>query len=255
MNENRFDGKAHCYASYRPGYPEALMDDLFSKKVLAPHSVVADVGMGTGIFAKQLLERGCAVYGVEPNADMLLAASYLLENPRFTAISASAEAVPLPDGSLDCITAAQSFHWFSPDAFRRECARLLKPGGKVCLVWNTRREGDPLIQACDKLLYKYCPNFVGSTHGGRGSAPERLATFFDGVYTTAVFPNPVIYSRGQFVGRQLSGSYALEENDARYPAFVHALGALFDAFSVKDNGESVVFAQDTQCFTGNVRAE
>ncbi len=69
-NTKKFSGIAREYTQSRPGYAEKLLDCLFEQYGFSASSVVTDVGSGTGKLAKQLLEKGCLVFGVEPNADM-----------------------------------------------------------------------------------------------------------------------------------------------------------------------------------------
>jgi SAM-dependent methyltransferase len=72
--------------------------------------------------------------------------------PEAEPIEASAEAVPLPDGSIDAVTAAQSFHWFDAPAALAECARLLRPGGGLAMVWNERDESVPWVAELDAIM-------------------------------------------------------------------------------------------------------
>ena len=69
-NIYKFTGKAETYAKYRPSYPQAYVDYLFKSVNLSRESVIAEIGSGTGILLKQLLERHPCVIGVEPNDDM-----------------------------------------------------------------------------------------------------------------------------------------------------------------------------------------
>lgn len=59
MYEKRFDGKGEIYARFRPTYPKAMLDYLYTKGGMHAGSVIADVGAGTGILTRLLLERGC----------------------------------------------------------------------------------------------------------------------------------------------------------------------------------------------------
>ena len=70
----RFSGRVENYARYRPSYPPEALDLLESECGLSPGATVADVGSGTGILSRLLLERGAFVYGVEPNREMREAA-------------------------------------------------------------------------------------------------------------------------------------------------------------------------------------
>lgn len=115
-NEKVFDHRAENYAKARPGYaPE--VHELFFKLFSAP-GAAADIGCGTGIFAKPLLERGLRVFGVEPNGEMREKAVKALSGfPDFIPVAAPAEATTLPDNSVSAVTMGSALHWFDPDAF------------------------------------------------------------------------------------------------------------------------------------------
>ena len=135
----RFTDRVGDYVSYRPGYPETLIDAVIDLVGSRSAAVVADIGAGTGIFTRSLVARGLQVYAVEPNAAMRTAAERgLADAPNFSAIDGSAEATGLADESVDLITAAQAFHWFDKSAARQEFERILKSGGRVALIWNRR---------------------------------------------------------------------------------------------------------------------
>src|ERR1700749_4247469 len=135
----RFSDRVDNYVKYRPSYPPGVINYLESTCNLQAGSVIADVGSGTGIFGALLLAKGFKVFGVEPNEAMGEAASrQFAENPNFTAVYGTAEITTLPAQSVDLITCAQAFHWFYADKTKTEFKRILKPAGKVALIWNNR---------------------------------------------------------------------------------------------------------------------
>ena len=135
----RFSGRAGVYQASRPGYPAALSEHLASLGMRGAR--VADIGAGTGIFSRLLLELGCTVFAVEPNSDMRHTAELGLKTcDRFSIGSGTAENTGLPEASVSFVTAAQAFHWFDPDAFRQECLRILEPGGLAVFVEQPQRE-------------------------------------------------------------------------------------------------------------------
>ena len=115
-----FSQKANDYRSGRTHYPKAIASIL--RELELPGNKAVDAGCGTGIFSQLLLDCGFFVYGVEPNAEMLCAAKEQLHCSQFVPIQSTAEAIPLPDHSVDFICAAQSFHWFD-----RRLSALLQP--------------------------------------------------------------------------------------------------------------------------------
>lgn len=153
---NVFTRKVADYVASRPDYPEAFFAMLDMKCGLEPGCRVADIGAGTGLLTRGLLLRGCSVVAVEPNPAMRQAADHLLgTHPGFRSADGSAERIPLEPGSVDLITAAHAFHWFDVQAARRECLRVLRPGGQVALVWNDRLLTHPLHVSLDAVLDDY----------------------------------------------------------------------------------------------------
>ena len=126
MNEERFTGKADVYKKFRPSYPKELIDYLYSQVGFSQDSVIADIGSGTGIFSRLLLECGSQVYCVEPNDDMRQTAEKDLAGFRnFISVNAAAENTGLQEKSVHFVTAAQAFHWFDRQAYKLECQRIL----------------------------------------------------------------------------------------------------------------------------------
>ncbi len=133
----RFSNRVEDYRLYRPSYPAELL--LLIQKH-APGNSIADIGAGTGILTRLLLQTGFSVTAVEPNGAMRAAAeSDLASFKTFTSVHATAEETGLASGSLDAITAAQAFHWFRFEETKLEFNRILRPGGIVFLIWNERQ--------------------------------------------------------------------------------------------------------------------
>ncbi len=229
--KSRFTGKADNYAKSRPAYASALVDYIFSKVGMTAQSTVADIGAGTGIFSKQLLERGCAVLCVEPNEDMRKKAQETLteyENIGFSA--GNAEDTGLAAHSVDFITVAQAFHWFDVAKFKAESRRILKPGGKAILIWNDRDTESDFVKEQQLLYKKYCPHFKGFSEGMTKHDP-RIAEYFDGKYEFAEFDNPLYYTKEQFVTRSLSSSYSIREGDVKFENYLADIKKLFDKYA------------------------
>jgi SAM-dependent methyltransferase len=137
-----YSQKAREYAAYRPGYAPQALADLVEWTGLQADWVVADIGSGTGNLARSLLDCSGLVYAVEPEPAMRVEAERLLDGHRaFRSLAGSAESTGLADGSVDLITAGQALHWFDPEAAPREFARILRPPGRLALVWNRFGEG------------------------------------------------------------------------------------------------------------------
>lgn len=248
--QNQFTGKASAYGKHRPDYPQACLDFIVSVNALKPGDVVADVGAGTGIFSKQLLENGLRVIAVEPNADMRAQAEKTLGTyPGAAVLAGSAEETGIPAGTIKLVTAAQAFHWFNAAKFKTECKRILAPGGKVALLWNSRDLENPLVQETAAICNRLCPNFNGFS-GGIEERPEVLHQFFDkGIFEYQAFENPVMYDREGLIGRYLSSSFAPKPDEANYQEYVAAFGVLFDRYSKQG---TLAFPYITRCYIGDV---
>ena len=138
---DRFSDKAKKYERYRPQYPEEALTEILRQSGIIPYTnqKVADIGSGTGKFTKLLLDRGFEVYAVEPNNEMrAIAEKKFIDNEHFNSISATSEDTTLEDRSISLITVAQAFHYFDIENTKKEFLRILKPGGKVALLWNFR---------------------------------------------------------------------------------------------------------------------
>lgn len=129
-----FGSEAAAYERGRPSYPPDAIDWLLPTGARD----VLDLGAGTGKLTTRLAQRGLDVIAVDPIAEMLeLLSSSLPDTP---ALLGTAEQIPLPDNSVDAVLVAQAWHWVDPERAVPEVARVLRPGGRLGLVWNTRDE-------------------------------------------------------------------------------------------------------------------
>jgi SAM-dependent methyltransferase len=162
----RFSNRVDDYVRYRPHYPPGVLDLLREGIGLTPRTVIADVGSGTGISTELFLQNGNTVFAVEPNPEMRAAAKRLLGGrANFHSVNGTAEATMLPDGSADCVVAAQAFHWFDPEKTRAEFRRILRAGGWVVLLWNTRlKDATAFSRAYEKLLLTFGTDYAQVQH-------------------------------------------------------------------------------------------
>ena len=245
----RFTTRVEAYAKYRPGYPLEVIELLSSECGLAPTSVVADVGSGTGILSELLLKNGNDVFGVEPNEAMRTAAAHLLRAyPKFRMIAGSAEATTLPAASVDLITAGQAFHWFDARAARNEFRRILKPNGFVALIWNDRRlDSTPFLRGYEELLRQFGTDYA-KVQAFDGQ--NEIETFFaPHGFKLKEFESRQQFDFSGFKGRVFSASYTPELGHPNFEPMVDALNQLFDTH--QENGQ-VAFEYDTKVYYGQL---
>jgi ubiquinone/menaquinone biosynthesis C-methylase UbiE len=141
-----FGGVADAYERGRPTYPADAVRWLLGEQ---PQTVL-ELGAGTGKLTRVMVELGHDVHATDPDQAMLA----ILEQrvPGVPTAQAGAEEIPLGDSSVDAVIAAQAFHWFDLDRALPEIARVLRPGGRVCLVWNTRNEKIPWVRRLGALI-------------------------------------------------------------------------------------------------------
>jgi len=145
-----FGSAADVYERARPSYPEEAVRWIAERAELRQGRVVADVGAGTGKLTRLLLSTHARVIAVEPIEAMR---EVLLERvPGCVVLDGVAEDLPLEDASVDAVTVAQAFHWFDHAKAIPELHRVLRPGGCLVLIWNSRDMTDPLQRALEDLL-------------------------------------------------------------------------------------------------------
>ncbi|MDR6569885.1 Methyltransferase domain-containing protein [Chitinophaga ginsengisegetis] len=248
-NTERFSTRVDNYIKYRPHYPVAVIPYLEAETGLTRHTIVADIGAGTGISAQPFLDNGNKVYAVEPNKDMREAAEKLLNRyPNFIAVNGSAEHTTLPDASVDLIVAGTAFHWFDQQATAAEFRRIGRENAKVVLMWNVRQSELPFEKGYEKLLHQYGTDYKDMQHRNVGAS--QLAGFFQpGTMQEKVFQNAQLFDFAALKGRLLSSSYVPEQGHPSYTPMMRALEDLFGKY--KEQG-MVKFHYETKLYLGTV---
>ena len=223
---------ADAYERARPGYPEEAVRWLVGDE---PCDVV-DLGAGTGKLTRSLGTLGHRVTAIEPLPEMLelLPAAA----PGAAAILGNAEIIPLPDAYADVVTAAQSFHWFDLDLALPEIARVLRPHGRLALVWNKRDDREPWVAELSKT--------IGAETVERGDVEDPIegSTFF-GPVQDAEFEWSQRVDRATLRDLVLSRSYcAIRPSDER-EVILTEVERLFDEHAL---GGQLELPYVTQCY-------
>ena len=226
-----FAAVADAYERGRPGYPYEAVRWLVGEE---PCDVV-DLGAGTGKLTRSLVALGHRVTAVEPLDEMRAQLAAVLRDT--TVLAGTAEAIPLPDASADVVTSGQAFHWFDHAAALPEIARVLRPGGRLALVWNSRDDRDPWTARMSAII------------GNETVRPEDLLPLdesepFDPV-ETASFEFEQWLDRNTLLDLVLSRSYCAKLPAEDRDPILAAIGSLYDETAVP---EGVRLAYVTECF-------
>jgi ubiquinone/menaquinone biosynthesis C-methylase UbiE len=146
-----FGGVADAYDRGRPSYPrEAAAWLTTDEPPRGQRLSVLEIGAGTGKLTEQLVALGHDVHATEPDPQMLA----ILEkrHPGVRVSQAPAEEIPAGDATYDVVVSAQAFHWFDYDRALPEIARVLKPRGRLSLVWNQRDERIPWVKRLGRII-------------------------------------------------------------------------------------------------------
>jgi SAM-dependent methyltransferase len=206
---------ADAYEQARPGYPADAVLWLAGE---TPRDVV-DLGAGTGKLTRSLAALGHHVVAVEPLGEMLdrLRAAV----PGVTAVAGSAESMPLPDGAADVVACAQAFHWFDQEPALAEIARVLRPGGRLALVWNVRDERVPWVSELSDAM-------VGRTGVDRGAAAPIEQSGLYGPVEHAAFEHTQTVDRDALRALVLSRSYCAVLPEEERAPILGRVDRLFD---------------------------
>jgi SAM-dependent methyltransferase len=227
-----FADVAGAYERGRPGYPEEAVRWMVGKLPLA----VVDLGAGTGKLTRTLVALGHRVVAVEPLEEMRAELAAAL--PAVHALHGSAEAIPLYDGAADVVTSAQAFHWFDHDDALPEIARVLRRGGHLALVWNSRDDRDPWMARLSAII-------GNETIEESDVVPVLDASGLFGPVETAVYSFVQTLERDGLLDLVLSRSYLAKLPPAERQPVLDAVGALYDETA---GPEGARLAYVTECF-------
>jgi SAM-dependent methyltransferase len=226
-----FDGLAGTYAAYRPTYPRSAIRAMLEELRVPPR--VADVGCGTGISSRLLLDAGAIVTGIDPSADMLAEAERGIEpGCACTFRIGAGEATGLEDTSVDLVLCAQSFHWLDAGTALDEFHRILVPRGRLALMWNIRSTDDAVATRYQAIVER-----AQADADTRGLLTRRIRSYpidddrFENLRALA-FDNPHVLDWPGLLGRLHSASYYPVVGSPLRAELDAALRALFDEHAI-----------------------
>jgi SAM-dependent methyltransferase len=246
-----FEEQALAYDRFRPSYPDAVIDEL-----LAPVPAgleVLDVGCGTGIASRQMAQRGAEVLGVELARGM----AEIARGHGIAVEIAAFEGWDAAGRTFDRVTSAQAWHWLDLPVATAKAASVLRPGGRLGLIWNAGYQPDDLADALDeayaqvvppgghRLFRGYAADRSSDMRSGLGSEIDAVSAAPDfGAPTQKWFPWTRTYQRDEWLDQLVSRS----DHAALDPAVRHRLFEAIGA-AIDDEGGSFVMNFETVLIT------
>jgi SAM-dependent methyltransferase len=246
-----FDQHAEAYDRFRPTYPDAVIDELLGPVPMGLD--VLDVGCGTGIASRQIAQRGANVLGVELGPRM----AEIARGHGVDVEIAAFEAWDAAGRTFDRVTSAQAWHWLDLPIATAKAASVLRPGGKLCLIWNTGCQPDDLADALEGVYARVVP--AGGHRLFRGYAVSRSSDLKTGLDseidaisavpdftapTERWFPWTRAYERDEWLDQLMSRSDHTSLEPAVRDRLFEAIGAAID-----DHGGSFVMNFETALIT------
>ncbi len=183
-----FGADAERYDRTRPHYPQAMVARIIAA---SPGPDVLDVGIGTGIAARQCQAAGGRVLGLEPDARM----ADFARRGGIEVEVATFEAWDPAGRTFDAVIAGQAWHWVDPDVGAAKAARVLRPGGRLAVFWNVGQLPPEATQAFAAVYRRVVPDALASRgHRPGMSALDGYSVLFtraaDGMRQAGAFGEP-----------------------------------------------------------------
>jgi len=225
-----FGRTAREYELGRPEWPVEFLDRVVGEMGIGPDACVLDLGAGTGKLTRALVPRFARVVAVEPDDAMRAVLEEVV--PGVESLAGSAEAIPLGDGEVDAIFSGEAFHWFATSSTLEELARVLRPRGRLAILWNIFQEEDPPLGTEARALLD-----EAFERGGVPGLARVLSGRWREVFAGSAFEelhedeyeHELAVDRETFVARMLSVSSIAVQPEEDRTAFAERLRELLPA--------------------------
>jgi SAM-dependent methyltransferase len=159
-----FNNSAQWYDRVRPGYPEALINDVISLSAIVSGGQILEIVCGTGKATEMFVSRGYEMLCLEIGSDLAAVARHKFRNFPNIRIALSSFEAWEPSGQLfDLVIAATSFHWIDPAIAYLKSAAVLKPTGSLAVFWNTHiRQEEGFFLRVQDMYRAYAPSMGNS---------------------------------------------------------------------------------------------
>ncbi len=226
---SEFNGKAFDYDLYRPEYPDDISQIIEERVNLKFEGLdVAELGCGTGKFTKILSPEVRSLFAIDNNKEMLRHVEEAFANDRkVMAVLAEAENSNLNASTIDLVLSAQAFHHFDVTKVITEINRILKPNGKVFLVWYFSNMHQDLSKEIRTCFYKYGNHLKQKKR--LEISPKAISIYFTDRNISFHHLGELLQTHDyeSFVGSMRSSSYAPNTDDPLFDRYLGEIDSLF----------------------------
>lgn len=190
------------YAKFRDIYPAEFYERIAKLGLCVNGQSVLDIGTGTGVLPRNMLKYGAKWTGTDISENQIEQAKRLSEGMDIDYYAMSAEELDFPDNSFDVITACTCFFYFDHTVLCPKLYRMLKPNGRVLILYMAWLPSEDKIAAeSEKLVLKYNPEWSGAGETLRPAAvPECYLKDFKIAFREE-YPLLVPFTRESWNGR------------------------------------------------------
>ncbi|MEJ7743685.1 MAG: class I SAM-dependent methyltransferase [Nocardioidaceae bacterium] len=238
-----FNASGQNYSAQRPGYPIEAAAWLTSEDPLD----LLDLAAGSGQLTVVLRSLGHRVVAVEPSPSML---DELRGAGRGAAVRSLAEQLPFASAVFDAATVATAFHWFDASRALPEIARVLRPGGRLGLVWNTREADSEWSRGLAELLFSVQPPGLEGDWGTRSVEHIWQSPLFDELEYEE-FRHAQSLSRNALVGLVTTRSYVIALAPDERRRLLSEVASLYDDAAPTSSPLELTYR--AQCWRTHVR--
>ena len=208
----------------RNAYPEAAVSWMLGDA----GQRVLDLGSGRGKLARMMAQLGHQVFGLDRSAERIGRLHQTLPNGLH--VAAQAESLPFVDQQFDLVSSAETLHRFAPGLISPEIARVLRPGGRMVVLYNTRDDTVPWVKKLARILQYVDPDAMRGAYG-----QESVAALAESPYLIDLeqknFRNWVPIDRGSLLDMVARRPATAQLAEADRERLLDEVGSLFDAYA------------------------
>lgn len=233
-----FGAAAGDYEAARPDYPFEAVAWMLEKLPHGSHRI-ADVGAGTGKLTRVLADAPDAeVIAIDPDPLMLEALRTAV--PGVPTFLGTAERLPVPDASLDAVVLGQAWHWVDPVAGSTEVGRVVRSGGTLGLIWNTRDSGTDWVRRLTAIMHSSAAELMLDEYGPTVAEPFGVLEHEEWRWVRPI-------TRAELHRMADSRSHLIAASDAERRSIHDDMDVLFDELGL-DGGATIDLPYVTRAF-------